>query len=165
MDPPRDDLVTLDEMAALLTKAVSEGVTDLPDHTTQVARTICAQLFSRAVIIQLNHIAEGKLKDKNQEESSILNELVDDSDAARRFQACVRTLLDTVLDTPVRQQIPRQLVLHLIDTLIEGITSYYKPGAIRPNALLHHLIMKPFAKEWKLLKQDSKCVKEVLDSL
>lgn len=165
MDPPRDDPVTLDEMVALLTRAVSEGVTDLPDHPTQVARTFCAQLFSRAVIIQLNHDVEGKVKDKNQEESSFLNELVDGSDAARKFQACVRTLLDAVLDMPVRQQIPRQLVLHLVNTLIEGIQSDYRPGAIRPNALLHHLIAKPFAKEWKLLKQDSKCVNEVLDNL
>lgn len=163
MHPPRDDPVTLDEMVAVLTRAVSEGVTDLPDYPTQVARTFCAQLFSRAVIIQLNHLVEGK--DKNQEESSILSELVDGSDAARKFQACVRTLLDAVLDMPVRQQIPRQLVLHLIDTLIEGIKSHYEPGSIRLNALLHHLIAKPFAKEWKLMKQDSKCVNEVLSSL
>ena len=162
MDPPRDDPVILDEILALLTKAVSSGgATDLPDHPTQVARTFCAQLFSRAVVIQLNHAVEGKIKDNDQEESTILGELVDGNDTAHKFRACVRTLLDAVLDMPARQQISRQLVLHLVDTLIEGIKSY-ESGVIRPKTLFEHLVAKPFAEEWKLLKQDSNHVEEVL---
>jgi len=83
------------------------------------------------------------------------------NDAARKFRSCLGTLLDAVLDIPSRQQIPRHLILNLVSLLIVGIKSNVPP----PVALLlfNELVAKPFAEEWKLLKQDSIYVEDVLD--
>ena len=146
---PEEDLAALSKMAAGIVENITEHTT--PSHIQQVERDFCARAFGRAVFNLLSKQFPFGCRHSEKEVAAIL----ENSGTAQKYQACVRTLLDAILDMPIRHKIQRHLILESLHILI---------AEMEDSPAFSALVSKPFAEDLKLLQNDTNRLSSICSS-